>query len=164
MEKFDVVDSNRKHLNYTKNRGEELEANEYGEGIQVWIINDGKVLMTRRSAKKSHPGSWEIPGGCAQAGEKIIDVVLREMREELGIMLKESDVEFVCTQLYKKMFVDIYTTKIYVELDKIKLQIEEVSQAKFVNREELEKMIEENEVVPVDVKGYELVKDKIEWK
>jgi len=45
MEYFDVIDKNRIFLNYIKERGEKLEDNEYNQGIEVWIINNNKILM-----------------------------------------------------------------------------------------------------------------------
>ena len=56
MEYFDVVDKNRVQLNYKKIRGEKLEKNEFNTGVEMWIINNNKILMTQRSEQKSHPG------------------------------------------------------------------------------------------------------------
>ena len=80
MEYFDVVDKNRVQLNYKKIRGEKLEKNEFNTGVEMWIINNNKILMTQRSEQKSHPGQWETPGGCSQAGESIIDTIKRETK------------------------------------------------------------------------------------
>ena len=56
MEYFDVVDKNRVQLNYKKMRDEKLEENEFNTGVEMWIINNNKILMTQRSEQKSHPG------------------------------------------------------------------------------------------------------------
>ncbi|MBD8924248.1 NUDIX domain-containing protein [bacterium] len=79
MEYFDVLDQNRISLNYKKLRGEPLNPEEFNAGIEMWIINNNSILMTQRSKTKSHPGQWEVPGGCSQAGESIIDTVKREL-------------------------------------------------------------------------------------
>lgn len=36
------------------------------------------------------PDTWKIPGGLAESGEKIVEVGMREVKEETGI-----DTEFV---------------------------------------------------------------------
>ena len=46
MEFFDVVNKNRKSLGYVKQRGMELEENEYNVGVEIWIFNKNKLLMT----------------------------------------------------------------------------------------------------------------------
>ena len=56
MEYFDVVDKNRISLGYKKVRGETLKDNEFNVGVEMWIINDNSILMTRRSKNKSYPG------------------------------------------------------------------------------------------------------------
>ena len=58
MEYFDVLDSNRKKRGYTKIRGEKLIENEYNVGVEIWIFNNNKLLLTQRSLQKSHPLRW----------------------------------------------------------------------------------------------------------
>ena len=111
MEYFDVVDKNRVQLNYKKIRGEKLEENEFNTGVEMWIINNNKILMTQRSEQKSHPGQWETPGGCSQAGESIIDTIKREMIEEIGVNFNKDEFCLIGTHLYKKQFVDIFLSE-----------------------------------------------------
>ena len=101
MEYFDVVDKNRVQLNYKKIRGEKLEKNEFNTGVEMWIINNNKILMTQRSEQKSHPGQWETPGGCSQAGESIIDTIKREMIEEIGVNFNQDEFCLIGAHLYK---------------------------------------------------------------
>jgi 8-oxo-dGTP pyrophosphatase MutT (NUDIX family) len=51
------------------------------------------VLLTRRAARlRAHAGQWALPGGAVDAGERAIDAVRRELREELALGVDESDV------------------------------------------------------------------------
>lgn len=159
MELFDVYDSNRKPLGYSKARGDKLLDNEYNMGIETWIINDHKLLMTKRSLEKSHPGKWEVPGGCSQIGETSIDTLTRELKEEVNIDIKDN-YKLLDTVMYKKMFVDIYTSNIKVDLDKVSLQKEEVSDIKFFTKEEFLNM--KDEIVESVFNRYEVIKDKLE--
>ena len=162
LELFDVVDENRKPLGYTKERGVALEENEYNVGVEFWLFNDNKLLMTQRSMEKSHPGEWEVPGGCAQTGETSVGTLLREAKEEVGLILKNGDYTLVGTELYKKQFVDVYVTTKKVNIDEIVLQEEEVSDCRFFTKEEFLKMAEENKVVKSVFNRYLSIKDKLE--
>ena len=53
------------------------------------IDADGRVLLTRRPAGKPMAGLWEFPGGKIEAGERPEDSLIRELKEELGIAVKE---------------------------------------------------------------------------
>ena len=56
----------------------------------VLIDPDGRVLIARRPEGKSMAGLWEFPGGKIEAGERPEETVIREMREELGVVIKEA--------------------------------------------------------------------------
>ena len=53
------------------------------------IDADGRVLLAQRPEGKSMAGLWEFPGGKVEAGERPEDTLIRELREELGIAVKE---------------------------------------------------------------------------
>jgi|LSQX01.3.fsa_nt_gb 8-oxo-dGTP diphosphatase len=49
------------------------------------IIENNKVLLTRRAPGEKHAGWWEFPGGKIEDGETPEKCLLRELTEELGI-------------------------------------------------------------------------------
>lgn len=51
---------------------------------------DGRVLLTERPAGKALAGLWEFPGGKVEAGERPEETLIRELAEELGIVVKEA--------------------------------------------------------------------------
>jgi 8-oxo-dGTP diphosphatase len=54
------------------------------------IDADGRVLIAERPAGKSMAGLWEFPGGKLEPGESPEQSLIRELREELGIHVKEA--------------------------------------------------------------------------
>ncbi|HYI03780.1 MAG TPA: 8-oxo-dGTP diphosphatase MutT [Reyranella sp.] len=54
------------------------------------IDPDGRVLLAQRPEGKSMAGLWEFPGGKVEAGERPEDTLIRELHEELGIVVKEA--------------------------------------------------------------------------
>ena len=51
------------------------------------------ILIQKRPAGKALAGKWEFPGGKVDAGESCQAALVRELAEELGIAVHESDVE-----------------------------------------------------------------------
>jgi 8-oxo-dGTP diphosphatase len=50
---------------------------------------DGRVLIAERPAGKPMAGLWEFPGGKVEAGERPEETLIRELREEVGIIVTE---------------------------------------------------------------------------
>ena len=52
---------------------------------------DGKILFTRRNPNmRLFPHAWVFPGGKLDVGEKLVSCATRELREETGIVIEES--------------------------------------------------------------------------
>ena len=47
----------------------------------------GRCLMQQRPADKRHGGLWEFPGGKVERGEAPVDALVRELAEELDIVV-----------------------------------------------------------------------------
>jgi 8-oxo-dGTP diphosphatase len=54
------------------------------------IDTDGRVLIAQRPAGKPMAGLWEFPGGKVEAGERPEQTLIRELKEELGIVVNEA--------------------------------------------------------------------------
>jgi 8-oxo-dGTP diphosphatase len=51
---------------------------------------DGRVLLAQRPEGKPMAGLWEFPGGKVETGETPEQTLIRELEEELGIVVKEA--------------------------------------------------------------------------
>jgi 8-oxo-dGTP diphosphatase len=55
------------------------------------VRSDGRLLLAQRPLGKSMAGLWEFPGGKVEAGETPQGALARELKEELGISVREAD-------------------------------------------------------------------------
>ena len=58
--------------------------------VVVPVIRDdgGSVLLCRMPSDRGvYPGQWALPGGGVEPGERLVDALRREIREELGVEL-----------------------------------------------------------------------------
>jgi 8-oxo-dGTP diphosphatase len=60
------------------------------------IDADGRVLLAQRPPGKPMAGLWEFPGGKIDPGESPEASLLRELNEELGIVVKEACLAPLC--------------------------------------------------------------------
>ena len=54
------------------------------------VDTDGRVQLAQRPAGKPMAGLWEFPGGKVEAGERPEQTLIRELKEELGILVNEA--------------------------------------------------------------------------
>jgi 8-oxo-dGTP diphosphatase len=54
------------------------------------VDSDGRVLLAQRPPGKPMAGLWEFPGGKVETGERPEQTLIRELREELGIVVNEA--------------------------------------------------------------------------
>jgi 8-oxo-dGTP diphosphatase len=52
------------------------------------IIENGKILLTKRNPNGDLPGYWEFPGGKRENNETIFECLEREIKEELNVSCK----------------------------------------------------------------------------
>jgi 8-oxo-dGTP diphosphatase len=54
------------------------------------VERPGEFLLAQRPAGKPYPGYWEFPGGKIEPGEDAYAALVRELREEIGIEVREA--------------------------------------------------------------------------
>ena len=57
-------------------------------GVSVLVRRDGKVLLVRRGRPPA-AGSWSLPGGKVEFGERLEAAAIREIGEETGLAIDE---------------------------------------------------------------------------
>lgn len=56
-------------------------------GVGALIFQRGRILMAQRG-KEPLKGWWSLPGGAVETGEALATAVLREVREETGLVVE----------------------------------------------------------------------------
>lgn len=56
-------------------------------GVAVFIIKDSKILLGKRKNAHGH-GTWSVPGGHLEYNEDMYSCVVREVKEETGVTIK----------------------------------------------------------------------------
>lgn len=59
--------------------------------VIIWNENTKRVLMARRSRKVNNPKKWNFFGGGIEKGETPIQAAVRELEEEAGINISQSN-------------------------------------------------------------------------
>ena len=55
--------------------------------IERVVDGEHQVLFAQRPVGKAYAGYWEFPGGKIETGESVIDALIREIDEELGLRI-----------------------------------------------------------------------------
>ena len=55
--------------------------------IERTVDGEYQVLFAQRPVGKAYAGYWEFPGGKIEANETVIEAIIREIDEELGIRI-----------------------------------------------------------------------------
>lgn len=120
-----------------------------------FIFNkNGDVLLQKRSSnKKLWPNLWDITaGGHVLSGEFGYESLIREVKEELGIVIEPKDLLYlvgstsvnVKGDTINKHFNECFIINKDVDISEIKLQEEEVSEVRWFTKKEILDRINNN--------------------
>ena len=122
---------------------------DWHRAVHVWIMTpDDRILVQRRAgSKENNPGLWDVScAGHISAGESVIDAAIREAHEELGIVLERAELRHVASLrehsvLNGGTYIDNEIHEIFVvhrdvDVSALRLQPEEVDDARLVTRAE----------------------------
>ena len=161
-EYFDTYDINMNKLNFTWERGKKYPASIYHIVVSVLIISqDQKVLVTLRNPSKTHPLCYEITTGSVLQGETPRQGALREVKEEIGIDLKEDDLIEFGREVIEDMHVLSYVTFLNFDENHIILDEDEVIDYASLSFDEFASLIENKDFHPLNRKTLNKGKKKL---
>jgi len=146
---WDVYDAERRTTGRLHRRGEPLGPGDYHLVAEVWTINlCGRVLLTKRHPSIRWGGLWACTGGCAVAGEDRRAAAVRELGEEVGLVVSPDALEWVDTYYGGGAIHDVWVYYGQIDLDEIVLQAGEVTDAKLVTLGEFRHLHASGAVMP----------------
>mgnify|MGYP001037458902 CR=1 FL=1 len=143
MELWDIYDACFQKTGKLHERGKQLKEGEYHLVVHIFPINQQKqILVQKRSdTVEWFPGSWAVTGGSALNGEDAWQACQRELKEELGIQIQKEDAQLFAILKRHDSFNAVWVIRSEVSEKDLKLQKEEVAQAKWIEMDNIKKMM-----------------------
>lgn len=161
-EYWDVYDKYRSKTGRYHERGMPMQKGDYHIIVQVWVLNDdGEFLITKRIPGESPWANlWHTTSGCAVADDDSLRTALKETQEEIGVCLDPAN-----GQLFKSYarphtsdngnaFFDIWLFRQDINISSVKLQPEEVCDAKWASKQEIIELINHDLFFPAEEYPY----------
>ena len=155
-ELWDVLDENGNATGRLHERGKPMHEGEYHLEVSVWIENDnGEYLISQRSPSKTFPNMWECTGGSAVRGDGSLTTALKEVKEELGIILEPKNGRiikhhFPCSTVGCHGLIDVWLFRQNIDISTVILSPDETCDAMWASRKKIKQMIDDG----VFIKGY----------
>ena len=156
---WDVYDKDRRKTGKIQERGKPAPEGASRLIVHIWLMFEKEeLLLTRRHPQKPWGGLWECTGGSVLAGEDSLHGAIREVREEVGIILDPAAGTLLESGRTEDAFVDEWFFR--VKNPVLVLQESEVIDAVFAGREQYDEMIRKGLLVPVIPYFYDLISKK----
>ena len=150
MEYLDILTNKGIYTGKTATKEECHEKGYWHRSAYAFIINSqNEVLLQIRShLKKVEPNTIDISvGGHVLAGEFGVNALIREVKEELGIEIDEKSFKYLtCSiseniekdkNIINRQFNEYFVIYKDAEIDKLKIQPEEVEEVKYFKKDEI---------------------------
>lgn len=123
---WDAYDKDGNKLGFDHFRDEPIPGGVYHIVVEIYTITEkNEVLITQRHQNKPWPLKWEITGGSILKGETPEQGAIRELKEETGIEVAESDLNFVYSYIYKNVPSIYKCFVVFIDKEKTTIQLQE---------------------------------------
>ena len=158
MECLDLIDENGNLTGEIASRKDVHKLGLLHHASGLIICGGGRILSQQRSFRKEkNAGLWDMSAsGHVQSGQGLIESLLREVKEELDLDIKEEELKllgkFWRHEVHRSDFIEneldyIYILEKDVDINKIKVQKEEVEQVAWISFSKFKEMLENGEAV-----------------
>ena len=151
MEWLDLYDEWRRPNGGRMARGGNPPAGSYFTVVHLCLFDaQGRMLIQQRqSGKREYPDLWDVTaGGAVQSGETSVEAAHRELLEELGLDIDLTGQRPYLTVNFPGGFDDVFLLEGEADTADLRLQPEEVRDAKWATLEEILTMRRRGEFVP----------------
>lgn len=161
-EYFEILKADGRPSGRVKERNAVHRDGDLHGGVHIWVIRFSELdnaieilLQRRRGDKDSFPGCLDVSSaGHVQAGEDFLTTALRELEEELGLIVGYDDLIYLFSQVqggeyifHNKSFINNEYVKIYllspdVSLEDLSYQEEEISELIWLGASKIKQELE----------------------
>ena len=144
-EERDLYDKSSNLTGKTYFKGDSIPEGYFPMVVMIAIQNSkGEFLMQKRVESKG--GDWGVTGGHPKSGETCTQGIITEVKEELGVdITNQKIIEFNsgCDghDCYKMFY-----TQMDLDLSKLKIQEEELTEVRWFSMQKLEEMVKSKEL------------------
>ena len=155
MEYLDILDNKGTKTGEVKSYDEAHQTGLVHKAVHVWLLNSKNELLIqkREMNRRAYPLYWDISAaGHISTGQTSIEAAQREVEEELGLKILESEFVYLFTleehiilnngTYVNNEFQDVFLVKKDIDCSQIKLTDGEVEEVRFLNLEEFRKWTE----------------------
>ena len=176
-EYLDIWDSEGKPTGKTCLKDEAHQKGWFHPTVHVWFYTPAPALLFQKRSliKETYPGFWDVSvAGHVSAGESIIEGVIREIKEEIGLDILENDLISLDIRKNTNRFDDgiidcefqhVFLVKLNSGVSQLTIQETEVDAVRLFSFEELQQcMLQKNpnySIVPADMSYYQFVMDAV---
>jgi 8-oxo-dGTP diphosphatase len=123
---WDAYDKDGNKLRFDQFRDEPIPEGVYHIVVEIYTVTENnEVLITQRHQNKPWALKWEVTGGSILKGETPEQGAIRELREETGIVVADSDLNFVYSYIYKNVPSIYKCFVVFINKEKTKIQLQE---------------------------------------
>lgn len=117
----------------------------YAMVVMIAIQNsNGEFLMQKRVLRKG--GDWGVTGGHPKSGQNCEEGILDEVKEELGLDIIGQKLETFCSGCDGKDCYKMYYLKMDLDINKLSIQEDELTEVRWFSMTELENMVKSREL------------------
>lgn len=152
---LDLYDDNFNNLNKTIIRRVD-EIPDDANIMQSYIIIKNNNLILLEQFTKRNNYKWGLPGGHLQTKETPEQALNRELKEELNITnISYKKIETIKFP-YNKYIFNVFYSEENIDINSLKFQKDEILQVKWFTKEEINKLIKEEQIP----RGYAYILNK----
>ena len=162
MEYFPLVDKND---NVIGKIGSDEHVTDYKQirFANAILYKGNKIIVPKRTmTKKLYPGCYDYSGGGhVNYGESYLEAIVREMKEELGIDISNENIVEINTYIKEHYIQKVYYLKKDIDKKDIRTQEDEVEYVKWLSKEKINELIENNQFRESNIEGYKCIINNI---
>lgn len=144
-EKRDLYNKNSEKTELTYYKGDKIPNGYYPMVVMIAIENSKhEFLMQKRVPEKG--GDWGVTGGHPKSGETPLEGIITEVKEELDFNIPKDIIQEFNRGCDGSDCYVMYYANIDLEIDKLNIQKEELTEVRWFSIDELNTMVEKNEL------------------